>query len=120
MTELLRIPLYSAYHRVVPVKLGNTRRKKFKVVGPICENSDYISQSAELPDDIDEGDILCVLDSGAYASTMKMNYNGRPFPAEVVLKNGRVYIARRRQNFEDLVWYDTEQYEKENDVKQQT
>ena len=119
MTELLRIPLYSAYHRVVPVKLRNTGRKKFRVVGPICENSDYISQSAELPDDIDEGDILCVLDSGAYTSTMRMNYNGRPFPSEVVLKNGRVYIARKRQSFEDLVWNDTESHEREKEKEKE-
>ncbi len=103
MTELLRIPLYNAYHRVIPVVKKDGNKLKFDVVGPICENSDYIVKDEELPRDIRENDLLCVLDAGAYTTTMLMNYNGRPFSPEVVIKNGKFFLSRPRQSYEDLL-----------------
>ncbi len=101
MTELLRIPLYKAYHKVIPVRDG-VAKEKFDIVGPICENSDYILQDVFLAD-VEEGEFLCVLYAGAYTSTMLMNYNGRPFPAEVVIKDGKTTLARERGKWEDLI-----------------
>jgi len=46
---------------------------------------------------------LCILYAGAYTSTMLMNYNGRPHPAEVVIKGKEVFLARKRQSYDDLV-----------------
>jgi diaminopimelate decarboxylase len=102
MTEILRIPLYKAYHKVIPVEMSSKNQEQVSVVGPICENSDYIAQDIILPD-LSEGDLLCILYAGAYTSTMLMNYNGRPNPAEVVIKGKDVLLARKRQNYDDLV-----------------
>lgn len=102
MTEVLRIPLYNAFHRLIPVRLSDGKEmKRFDIVGPICENSDYIAQDVLFPD-LEEGEYICVLYAGAYTSTMMSNYNGRPFPPEVVIKNGRCTLSRRRQSYEEL------------------
>jgi diaminopimelate decarboxylase len=101
MTEILRIPLYKAYHKIIPVEMSSKNQEQVSVVGPICENSDYIAQDIILPD-LSEGDLLCILYAGAYTSTMLMNYNGRPNPAEVVIKGKDVLLARKRQNYDDL------------------
>ena len=76
--------------------------EQVSVVGPVCENSDYIAQDIVLPD-LSEGDLLCILYAGAYTSTMTMNYNGRPLPAEIVIKGKNVFFARKRQTYEDLI-----------------
>jgi diaminopimelate decarboxylase len=103
MTEILRIPLYKAYHKVIPLEMNNAHNEEqVSVVGPICENSDYIAQDIVLPD-LSEGDLLCILYAGAYTSTMTMNYNGRPLPAEIVIKGKNVFCARKRQTYEDLI-----------------
>jgi len=46
---------------------------------------------------------LCILYAGAYTSTMLMNYNGRPHPAEVVIKGKEVFLARKRQSYDDMI-----------------
>ncbi len=102
MTEILRIPLYKAYQKVMPVEMNSKKEEQVSIVGPICENSDYIAQDIILPD-LSEGDLLCILYAGAYTSTMLMNYNGRPHPAEVVIKGKEVFLARKRQSYDDLV-----------------
>lgn len=101
MTEILRIPLYKAYHKIIPLTQGDSEQP-FDVVGPICENSDYIGQNVLLPD-LEEGEFLCVLYAGAYTSSMSSNYNGRTFPAEVIIKGNRFFLARRRQTLHELI-----------------
>lgn len=101
MTETLRIPLYKVSHKVIPVNLKNSTEKVFDIVGPICENSDYIAQDIVFPN-LEEGDLICVLYAGAYTTTMSSNYNGRPFPTEIIISNQKYFVSRKRQDYGEL------------------
>jgi diaminopimelate decarboxylase len=101
MNDLIRPPLYDAYHEVVPVgeSLGTMRAD---LVGPICESGDFLAVDRDLPA-VREGDLLAVLSAGAYGFVMASNYNSRPRPAEVMVDGDKAVIARERETWEDLV-----------------
>jgi diaminopimelate decarboxylase len=72
-------------------------------VGNICESGDILAEDVLLPK-IEEGDILGVLDAGAYGYVMSSNYNNRLRPAEVLIKeSGETRVIRRRDTLEDLM-----------------
>jgi diaminopimelate decarboxylase len=104
MTELMRPALYGAYHRIEAVKPrdGDAARKAYEIVGPVCESSDVVGRDRELPA-LAVGDLLAVLDAGAYGSAMASNYNRRPLPAEVLIDEGRWRVIRRRQTVDDML-----------------
>lgn len=103
MTELLRPSLYQAHHRVelVRAKPGNTERQVVDVVGPVCESGDFLATARSLAP-LERGDLLCVLDAGAYAMSMASNYNTRPRAAEVWVREGRARLIRHRETAADL------------------
>ncbi len=72
------------------------------VVGPICETGDFFARDRELPP-VRPGDLLAILDAGAYGSSISSNYNSRPRPAEVMVEGTRVRLVRRREKIKDLV-----------------
>ena len=72
------------------------------IVGPICETSDVMGIGRTMPLPA-VGDLLAVLDTGAYGATMASNYNRHPLPAEVVVEEGRWRVVRRRQTVDDLL-----------------
>jgi diaminopimelate decarboxylase len=108
---LMRPVLYGSHHdlevhrreRRTPDRDGKDHRtEKVTVVGNICETGDVLSAGQELPP-LHEGDLLCVLDAGAYGYAMASNYNCRLRPAEVLIAaDGQVKRIRRRETFEDL------------------
>lgn len=102
MNDLLRPALYEARHRVVPVAPRGGPRSAADVVGPVCETADFLARGARLPR-LAGGDLLAVLDAGAYGSSMGSQYNSRPRPAEVLVSRGRATLARRRETDADLV-----------------
>lgn len=106
MNDLLRPALYGAYHEVIPVT-PTEGRLRGDLVGPICESGDFLAQDRELPA-AREGDLLAVLSAGAYGYTMASNYNSRPRPAEAMVDDGRAFLVRRRETWEDLVAGETE------------
>ena len=72
------------------------------VVGNICESGDILAKDRELPE-IVEGDVLGILDAGAYGFTMSSNYNQRLRPAEVLIQSdGTARLIRRRESPDDL------------------
>jgi diaminopimelate decarboxylase len=71
------------------------------VVGYICE-TDTFAEDRELPE-ITEGDVLAILNAGAYGHTMASNYNSRPRPAEVLIYNGKDYLVRKRETMDDIL-----------------
>lgn len=101
MSELIRPSLYEAYHRILPVR---PRRGKalVDVVGPICESGDFFALDRSLPP-VQAGDLLAVLDAGAYGFAMASHYNARPNVPELLVENGKSRVIRRRETFEDLV-----------------
>jgi diaminopimelate decarboxylase len=102
MTDLMRPALYGAYHRIVPLTRRQTARVHCDIVGPVCETSDTLGTAREMPRP-EPGDLLAVLDVGAYGSAMASNYNRRPMPAEVLVRCAGWELARRRQTVDDML-----------------
>ena len=102
MTELMRPALYGAYHRIVPVSPRAGERRPYEVVGPICESSDIFGRNRLLPP-LEPGDLVAILDTGAYGSVMGSTYNRRPLPPEVLVDGGTWRVIRRRQTVEDML-----------------
>jgi diaminopimelate decarboxylase len=103
MNDLIRPALYGAYHEIVPVCLNvNSEREIVDVVGPICETGDFLARGRDLPT-VQEGDLLAVLDAGAYGMVLSSNYNTRPRAAEVLVSGKAVKVIRRREKASDLL-----------------
>ena len=103
MNDLLRPSLYGAEHEIVPVLRDPSRTSgTVDVVGPVCESGDFLAHDRELAA-VSEGELLAVLDAGAYGTVLGSNYNTRPRPAEVLVDGARVKVIRRRETFEDLI-----------------
>jgi diaminopimelate decarboxylase len=102
MSELIRPALYGAFHRIVPVDPRPGPLEPCDVVGPICESSDVFGRDRLMPP-LEPGDVVAVLDAGAYGSAMASNYLRRPLPAEVLVDGGRWQVARRRQAMEEML-----------------
>jgi diaminopimelate decarboxylase len=106
MNDLLRPSLYSAYHRIAPVSGHGRNTEKMDVVGPICESGDFFARDRELPV-VEEGELLAIMDVGAYGMVLASNYNSRPRPAEVLLDGKSVRVIRRRETVADLLRAET-------------
>ena len=107
MNDLLRPALYDAHHEIAPVELeGQPAKEIVDVVGPICESGDFLARGRELPVTV-EGDLLAVLDAGAYGMSLASNYNTRPRAAEVLVEDGSVKLIRRRESIADLLGAET-------------
>ena len=100
MNVLIRPMLYGAYHHIVACSEGEGT-EVVDVVGPICENTDKLAINRELPR-VKEGDLLVILNAGAYVYSMSSNYNGRLRPAEVVIYNNEHAISRFRETLDSL------------------
>ena len=72
------------------------------MVGPICESGDFFARDRELPV-ASEGDVLAILDAGAYGMALASNYNTRPRPAEVLVDGRSARVIRRRETIGDLL-----------------
>ena len=102
MNDLIRPSLYKAYHQIVPVAPIQSESEVVDVVGPICESGDFFARDRELPT-TQEGDLLAILDAGAYGMSLASNYNTRPRPAEVLVDGKSVKVIRKRETIRDLV-----------------
>lgn len=103
MNDLLRPSLYSAYHEIVPLRqIGEAHYVKVDVVGPICETGDFFARDRQLPEVV-EGDLLAILDTGAYGMALSSNYNSRPRAAEVLVDGGSARLIRRRETIGDML-----------------
>lgn len=104
MNDLVRPALYDSYHEIVPVTVGSRggARVEVDVVGPICESADFFARSRELPD-VEQGDLLAILDAGAYGMSLASNYNSRPRAAEVMVEGKSARLIRRRETLADLL-----------------
>ena len=100
MNDLLRPSLYGAYHEIVPVSRDSRATEITDVVGPICETGDFFARDRSLPV-VSEGDLLAILDVGAYGSVLGSNYNTRGRAAEVLVDGAKEKVIRRRENLRD-------------------
>ena len=98
---------YKTYHEIINASNVDSKvKKKYRVSGNLCESGDVFTESKhslrELPV-TKEGDVLAILNAGAYGSTMSSNYNLRPRAREIMILNGKVEIVKEKENFEDLI-----------------
>jgi diaminopimelate decarboxylase len=103
MNDLIRPALYQAYHEILPVThdpLAN--RGLVDLVGPVCESGDFFARDREMPQ-VREGDLLAILDAGAYGMSLSSNYNSRPRAAEVLVEGKKARLIRRRETIRDLI-----------------
>jgi diaminopimelate decarboxylase len=100
LNHLIRPMMYESYHEIVNVSNPLKTHQLYNVVGYICE-TDNFAEDRSLPE-ITEGDILGILNAGAYGFTMASHYNSRVRPAEVMIYQGKDYLIRRRETLEDI------------------
>jgi len=102
MNDLVRPPLYGAWHEVRPVKEaeGAAAEAVYDVVGPVCESGDFLAKERRLA--AREGDLLAVMSAGAYGMVMSSNYNSRPRAAEILVAGETAQLVRRRESVDDL------------------
>ncbi|MEX0877565.1 MAG: diaminopimelate decarboxylase [Candidatus Spechtbacterales bacterium] len=102
MTHLIRPALYDAYHEVVNVSNPKGRKKRVTISGNICESTDILAKDRLIPT-VHEGDILAIKNTGAYGMSMASRFNGRLLPAEVLVKNNKEIVIRKRDTYKDLL-----------------
>ncbi len=103
MNDLIRPSLYGAHHEIVPVtKSGSRKSLPYDVVGPICETGDFFARDRKLPK-IEEGELVAILDAGAYGMSISSNYNARGRAAEVLVDGRSSRVIRRRETLKDML-----------------
>jgi len=102
MNDLIRPALYQAHHEIVPVRPRGGRARVVDVVGPVCETGDFFARDRKLPP-LEAGDLVALLDAGAYGMAQSSNYNTRLRPAEVLVEGGKARLIRRRETMADLL-----------------
>lgn len=102
MNTLIRPMLYGAYHRIVPLLDGESREARAtEITGRICESTDRMARERELPE-LRDGDLVAILDTGAYGFVMASRYNGFGLPAEVLVDRHGTHLIRIRETMDDL------------------
>jgi diaminopimelate decarboxylase len=104
------------YHLISASRAGEPYDREYKVAGPLCDSGDVyfdieregrLPDYRKLPDDVAPGEVLALLNCGAYSLAQMFHYNGRPLPAAVLIRpNGKADLIRRRDNYEDLITND--------------
>jgi diaminopimelate decarboxylase len=102
MNDLIRPALYQAHHEIVPVRPRAGRMRPVDVVGPVCETGDFFARDRMLKP-AEPGDLVALLDAGAYGMAQSSNYNTRVRPAEVLVEGSRYRLIRRRETIADLL-----------------
>ncbi|MEM1581263.1 MAG: diaminopimelate decarboxylase [Candidatus Bathyarchaeia archaeon] len=100
---LIRPAMYGSYHPIIVAnRLNDDEKDVFDIVGPLCESGDILARDRMLPE-VYEGDLLAILNAGAYGFSMSSQYNSRPRCAEVLVKNGQYALIRERESLNDLI-----------------
>ena len=101
MNDLMRPSLYNAHHDIINTSKCSAESTTFDVVGPVCETGDFIGKDRSLS--LAEGNLLAVVDVGAYGMSMSSNYNSRVRPVELLVDGDKIREIRKRENFSDLI-----------------
>ena len=101
LNHFIRPMFYGAYHEIENISNVAGEKRSYNVVGNICE-TDTFAEDRQLPQ-IHEGDFLVFRNAGAYCFEMSSHYNARFKPAEVLVKDGKALLIRKRDEMEDLL-----------------
>ena len=104
MNDLARPAIYTSYHEIISVNEGE-KNHKYDVVGPVCESSDIFGRERPMTE-LSNGDLIAILQAGAYGMVMAGNYNTRPMIPEVLVDDNKYKIIRKRQTIEELISLD--------------
>jgi len=104
MNDLLRPALYDAFHEIEPVRKKPEKEQveKYDVVGPICESSDTFTKSRKLSK-INQGELIVMHTAGAYGASQSSQYNTRPLIPEVLVKDNKYEVIRKRPTINDIL-----------------
>ena len=103
MNDLMRPALYGAKHQIIPsIKNKKNLNEIFEFVGPICESTDKFLTTNKFQN-LKEGDVLLICDVGAYGISLGSNYNVRPLPAEILIKNSKILTIKNRQKLSEII-----------------
>ena len=100
MNDLMRPALYQAWMEVRAVAARDTAPLVYDVVGPVCESGDWLARERALA--VEQGDVLAIMQAGAYGFTMSSNYNTRGRAAEVIVDGEQVHLVRWREQAAEL------------------
>jgi diaminopimelate decarboxylase len=101
LNHFIRPMFYGAYHEIENISNLSGVKRDYNIVGNICE-TDTFAEDRQLPE-VQEGDHLVFRNAGAYGFEMSSHYNSRFKPAEVMVKEGKTYLIRKRDELEDLL-----------------
>ena len=102
MNDLIRPALYQAHHEILPVQPRAGKPRTVDIVGPVCESGDFFAHDRKMPP-LEPGDLIAVLDAGAYGMAQSSNYNTRMRPPEILVEGARARVIRRRETMADLL-----------------
>ena len=102
MNDLVRPSLYNSYHQIRPVIEKEREEIIADVVGPICESGDYLAKGRKIFR-FERGELMAVMSAGAYGFTMSSNYNSRGRIPEVLVRDDKFFVIRKREGYEDLI-----------------
>ena len=97
MNDLIRPSLYDAHHEIVPVRQASNPPVEVDIVGPVCESGDFFARKRGLAK-VKPGDLLAILDAGAYGMTLASNYNTRGRAAEVLVEGSAISLVPPPRN----------------------
>ncbi len=101
LNHLIRPMMYGSYHRIENISYPQGKPRFYTVVGNICE-TDTFGSNRKIAS-VEEGDVLCLFNAGAYGFSMASNYNSRFRPAEVMVHEGKDYLIRQRETMQDIL-----------------
>jgi diaminopimelate decarboxylase len=102
MNDLIRPALYQAHHEIVPVVREGRETVIADIVGPVCETGDFFARDRELAE-LRTGELVVLLDAGAYGMSLASNYNSRGRAAEVLIETGEARLIRQRETVEEML-----------------
>ena len=102
MNDLIRPALYQAHHEIWPIERSTGSLQISDIVGPVCESGDFFARDRETQE-LRAGDLVALLDAGAYGMSLASHYNTRVKPAEVLVERGTARLVRRRESLEALM-----------------
>lgn len=99
---LVRPAMYGSYHHIHSASGLDETSQAYTVYGPLCESGDIFARDRMIPK-VAEGDLLAIMNAGAYGFSMSSHYNSRPKAAEVMAKDGESRLIRERETLQDLL-----------------
>ena len=110
MNDLMRPALYGAQHKAMPIsdhlnQVNKETTRLVDIVGPVCETGDKFATALSFPP-VNQGDLIAIMSAGAYGAVMSSTYNSRALIPEVLVKNDKFSLVRKRVNIDTLLNYE--------------